>query len=568
MSQDMPQCRRLFCTGLILAFLLSLPVLAQNTDDTHEHIMDQVREDARVKDILLDFPEVRLEPTYSAQWGIWIIKFMQGDRQLGLVTVDPQTNRILEFSFDIGGIPRDDHGDEGAEADEARGEEEEFELFRSLLPRFHGMPLAWMSFVLVLCLIGNFRQLGSLQNFDILLIYALAPFLSLTWTHTKIAYTGLFVLSSMLLLRCLWASRAGQQGAPHMNIHDPRLLWALLAFALMLHVVTLYERHIGDVGLWSAIGGEYLLRTGHLPYGTEFGPNCVYGPLMYVLFVPAGLFAAYIEEIPQAGQVVLGEFNNWQAMRGVQGTELVLDLVALYLLYRVARKQGDHLTGLTVVFVYAISPYILGMRSEIGLERASHIAGMPFILATLLLLHRPALAGLLLGMATGMLYYPLFLLPLYLGYLWRSLGRARALVFLLSYAAVGVICLVMLMLMVQPLDEAESALGAFIDDTIAQQQFKDGYGNSQLSFWGQYPRLAAWGKPGTGILYCLFCLGLAFVPRRMAFSQLLALSAAVLVGTQLVLAFAGGTYVGFYLALVIVTLFGFKSSAAHARTAG
>jgi hypothetical protein len=43
----------------------------------------------------------------------------------------------------------------------------------------------------------------------------------------------------------------------------------------------------------------------------------------------------------------------------------------------------------------------------------------------------------------------------------------------------------------------------------------------------------------------------------MEFGRLLALSAAVLVGTQLVLAFAGGTYIGFYLALVIVTLFGY-----------
>jgi hypothetical protein len=551
----MPQCRRLFYAGLILAFLLSLPVLAQNTDDRHERIMAQVREDARVKDILLDFPEVRLDPTYSAQWSIWIVKFMQGDRQLGLVTVDPENNRILEFSFDIDGILRGDHGDEGVETDEARGEEE-VELFRSLLPRFHGMTLAWMSFVLVLVLIGNLRPLWSLQNLDILLVYALAPFLSLTWTHTKLAYTGLFVISSLLLLRCVWASRTANQLPQELNVRDPRLLWALLAFALMLHVVTLYERHIGDVGLWSAIGGEYLLRTGHLPYGTEFGPNCVYGPLMYVLFVPAGLFASYIEEIPQLGQVVLGEFNNWQAMRGVQSTELLLDLITLYFLYRVVRKQGDHITGLSVVFVYAISPYILGMVGELGLERASHIAGMPFILAVLLLLHRPGLAGLLLGVATGMLYYPLFLMPLYLGYLWRSQGRSRALVFLLSYAAVGLICVLMLLVMVQSVDEVESAFDAFIDDTIAQQQFKPGYGNSQLSFWGQYPNFAAWGKPGAGILYCLFCLGLAFIPRRMEFGRLLALSAAVLVGTQLVLAFAGGTYIGFYLALVIVTLFG------------
>lgn len=515
-----------------------------------------LREEARVKDILLDFPELRLEPTYSSEWGIWIIKFMHVDRgQMGIVTVDPETDRVLEFSFNPERARTDDREDEDSESDEARGEDE-FGLLRSLLPRFHGMTLAWVSFVLVLVLIGNFTRPLSLQNLDILLIYALAPLLYVTWTHTKIAYTGLFVITCILLMRCLWGALAQKQGPLQLNIRDPRMLWALIAFALLLHVLTLYERHIGDVGLWSAIGGEYLLRTGHLPYGTGFGANCVYGPLMYVLFVPAGLFAAYIEEIPQVGEVILGEFNNWQAMRGVQSTELVLDLVALYLLYRVARKQGDHSIGLCVVFVYAISPYILGMKGELGLERASHIAGMPFILSALLLLHRPALAGLLLGIATGMLYYPLFLMPLWCGYLWRSHGKPKAMVFFTSYAAVGVVCILMLMFMVQPVDEAESPIGAFIDDTIAQQQFKAGYGNSHLSFWGQYPGLAAWGKPGAGVFYCLCCLLLAFFPRRIEFGRLLALSAAVLVGTQLVLSFAGGTYVGFYLAPVIVTLFG------------
>ena len=130
MGQNTAQRGHILYVVLISTLLLSLPVLGQNTDETRERIMDQVREDARVKDILLDFPEVRLAPEYAAQWRIWIIKFMQGDRQVGLVTVDPKTDRILEFSFDIDDIPRGERGDEGAETDEARGEEAEFELFR------------------------------------------------------------------------------------------------------------------------------------------------------------------------------------------------------------------------------------------------------------------------------------------------------------------------------------------------------------------------------------------------------------------------------------------------------
>jgi uncharacterized membrane protein len=188
---------------------------------------------------------------------------------------------------------------------------------------------------------------------------------------------------------------------------------------------------------------------------------------------------------------------------------------------------------------------------------------MPFIIFALLLLHRPTIAGLLLGIATGMLYFPLFLAPLWFGYIWRADGIRKGLTFLTAYAAVGIICIIMLISMVHPIDESESALSAFIDDTIAQQQFKEGYGNSPLSFWGQYPKFAVWGKPTTGVLYLLFCLSLAFYPRYIGFDRLIAITAAVLVGTQLVLSFSGGTYIGFYLAPLMLMLFAHKNTCVY-----
>ena len=122
--------------------------------------------------------------------------------------------------------------------------------------------------------------------------------------------------------------------------------------------------------------------------------------------------------------------------------------------------------------------------------------------------------------------------------------------------------------MVHPTDESESSVCAFIDDTIAQQQFKTGYGNSPLSFWGQYPEFAAWGKPTAGILYCLFCMLLAFYPRHVGFERLIALTAAVLVGTQLVLSFGGGTYIGFYLAPLMLVLFALNNTCAFQEKTG
>lgn len=546
----------------LLTFLLfsSQYLYAQDKSVTDDQIMSIVRDDPRVKDILTDFPEVRLESEYSKKFNIWIIKFIHLDKgQVGLITVEPESHRILEFNFNINKIQPEEREAWPDEPDDDRMEKDLFHLLRSFLPEFNGMTLVWLSFVLVVILLGNFSKLLSLQNLDILLIYALVPFLHLHWTNTRVSFTGIFVVTIILFIRCLCEATKQNQRSLNLNVNNPCIVWTLIAFAFILHILTIYERHIGDVGLWSAIGGQYLLKTGHLPYGTEFGSNCVYGPLMYVLFLPAGYFASFIEKIPQEGFINLADFNNLHAMRSVQTTELVLDILTLFGLFLLTRKKSNHITVLVVVFTYAISPYILGMVSELGLERASHIAGMPFIIfALLLLFHRPIIAGLLLGIATGMLYYPLFLMPLWCGCLWREYGIRKGLEFLAAYAAVGIICIIMLISMVQPIDEAESSLSAFIDDTISQQQFKDGYGNSPLSFWGQYPDLARWSKPIAGLLYCSFCFLLAFYPRHIGLERLIALTAAVLVGTQLVLSFGGGTYIGFYLAPLILMLFGFN----------
>ncbi|UCD53094.1 MAG: hypothetical protein JSW27_10715 [Phycisphaerales bacterium] len=535
--------------GLAFAAFLSRGLPAQEAREVPERIMSAVRADPRVKDILADFHEVRLEPEYAPDFGVWIVHFIHADQgPKGLISVDAESGEILEFSFEPDRRP----------PEHERAEERESDLLRSLWPRFGGMNVAWLSFVLVAVVVGRFRCILSRRNLDILLLYALAPLLHVTWTHTKLAYTGIFVVTVLLFARCLWAGTGS--GAPLIepNLRHSRALWMLLAFALLLHVVTLYERGIGDVGIWSAVGGEYLLRTGRLPYGTEFGPNCVYGPLMYVLFAPAGWAASFIREIAPDGSIVLTSFGNWQAMRGVQTTELVLDLLAWLALYRLARRRADRDMALTVVFAYAISPYLIGMTGELGLERASHIAAAPFILAALLLLGRPALGGVLLGIAAGMLYYPLFLVPLWFGYLRRQESLRHGLMFLAGFVAVGIVCVVMLLVMVKPVDDSESPLGAFLDDTIAQQQFKPGYGNSPLSFWGQYPELARWGKPTASVLYGLFCVALALFPRRIDFARLIALTAALLVGTQFVLSHAGGKYIGFYLAPLILTLFGLR----------
>jgi hypothetical protein len=313
-----------------------------------------------------------------------------------------------------------------------------------------------------------------------------------------------------------------------------------------------------DSGLFSVIGAAYIQHTGKLPYGSEYGHLGVYGPLLYMLHIPTNwLFEPNITFDTSNSELLWGPYEGFE-MRGGQTIILIFDLLAMLALYCYGKKYVDKNTGVLLALVYALCPYVIGIGGAGGLQWTSHTVGSAFVVFALVVINQPIAAGLLLGLCCGMLYYPIFLVFLWCGYYIRSSGWRSALKFFCSFALVGLFCLIMILVLTEPGGEYKelSSLGAFIQDTVYQQQFSEGYGHSGFSFWGQFPDISKWGKPATGVLYLLFCLLIGFLPHRIDMRRLVALTAAVLVGTQFVLSHGGGTYIGFYIAPFIIMLFG------------
>ncbi|MBD3265380.1 hypothetical protein GF373_01815 [bacterium] len=547
-------------SALVFFFFLvmvSLPYAAE-TDLTKIQVLEIAEQDPRVKDILLDFPAISLKPHYAEEYNAWIVDILHDEtKKVGLVTISPTKKEIMEFNFNIKALEREPEEERQYREREERAARGIISKIKPYLPHFGRIPLAWLSFFLVMLTAANFSRFRSWRNVDLLLLYALCPFLTLIWVNTQLAFTGIFVITLFMFIRCILAPCMAAKNGHLANFTTNKVLYVLLGLTVFFHIQTVFEKPIGDAGLWSAIGTEYLAETGRLPYGTEFGPNCIYGPLMYTLFLPANLIAPpHVQIDSHANIVSWGEYEKFNMM-GVQSTVLMLDLLALFALYRLGKRQGGPPLGLLVCIVYGLSPYILGVVSEMGLERASHVAAVPFILFAMLFRHRGWLSGLLLGIATGMLYFSVFLVPFWFGHGYFKNNKTTAWQFFLAYGAVGVACLLFIMFFTvpDPSHAGMSPLSAFLNDTILQQQYKDGYGNSELSFWGQYPALAAWGKPLTSMAFLLFCCGLPWLFKQGTEIHFTAGTAAILVGTQLVLSFAGGTYIGFYLAPLILTIF-------------
>ncbi len=544
--------------ALLVLLLVSVCICAPakpNRDVLAERALDIARDDPRVEDILADFPEIELVPHYLEGDNVWLIGFLVDDRiEAGFASVSLERGAVVEFEFDIDRLKETDE-----DIEERERPVSVCDVLWRFRPHFEGPAVAWLSFVLVFLFVGNFGRILSLRNLDILLLFSLCPFLNIIWANRLMAYTGIFVCTLLLFIRCIADVRIRPGRTAESANLSSRAALLVLALMCMFHVQTTYEKGVDDSGIWAVTGAEYLQETGRLPYGTAFGWNCVYGPLMYMVHIPANwMFPPNVTFEPDGGDAEIGFYEGFET-RGAKTTVLAFDFLAMLGLYLFGRRYGGHAMGLQLALLFALNPYILTLGGGFGLQQTSHITGIPFVVFALLFVARPVVAGLLLAVACGMLYYTVFLFPLWIGYYVRTTGWKNAVKFTAAVAVVGCVCLGLILTFTVPNAEHEnmSALRAFLNDTVYQQQFKEGgYGTSEFSFWGQHPRFGQWGKPAAGVLYLLFCAALAFIPRRIDMSRLVAMTAAVLIGTQLVLSHGGGTYIGFYTAPLLIVLFG------------
>ena len=148
----------------------------------------------------------------------------------------------------------------------------------------------------------------------------------------------------------------------------------------------------------------------------------------------------------------------------------------------------------------------------------------------IVLYRRPLFSGAMLGLAFGTIYYPMFLLPLWISFYWRR-GLFR---FLLGFfAMVGVL--------VVTLAFTSSDMAMFL--ARLQQMFGIQFPVGEhlrgaWQFWNEvyrYPILAA---------FIGLCISFVLWPAQKNLATLLSCSAAIMLGTQFWHAYGGGSGAG------------------------
>jgi len=196
---------------------------------------------------------------------------------------------------------------------------------------------------------------------------------------------------------------------------------------------------------------------------------------------------------------------------------------------------GNTKTGAGVATLYLMLPYTAQMTGHID-----HVLPAALLVWAILSYRRPLTSGMLLGLATGLVYYPLFLLPLWVSFYWRR-GLMR-------FAGGVVVTLIVMAVSL-----------AFIPHASYWENLQQMFGLWPPKMVGL---LGIWGLGWDPVyripvLAGFFALSftLAIWPAQKNLGTLLSCSAAVMVATQFWHGYGGGLYMGWYLPLTLLTVF-------------
>jgi hypothetical protein len=328
-----------------------------------------------------------------------------------------------------------------------------------------------------------------------------------------IAYLWLMVGSAYFLGRCLMDLALVRRPALAPNLNLSGLAW--LGLALFVCLVAVSSRRPlgppGTVGRQSAAVSETQRRAENL-VKQEIAPDGL----------AASNVAFWVESVSAMLchlAIVLG--LGWIGWRHFQDLHIGIAMATLYLLlpYTAFHVDQVHHVLPSALLVWAVAAY-----------------------------RRPTLAGLLIGLAAGMGYFPIFLFPGWLSFYWRrGAGRFAAfsgLAFGLCLAVIGLILWL------------DGDLAHNIQATLSLSEWQPWTTVPVVTegFWTGLHGAQAYRLP-VFIAYAVFVIGTLVWPWPKNLAHLIALSAAVVLGIQFWFADQGGVYVLWYLPLLILLVF-------------
>ncbi len=406
---------------------------------------------------------------------------------------------------------------------------------RDILYDYDMNPTTWvyLSSLLIIGIYFKFHRFWSIRNLDLVALIVFSPGLLLVRHGLEGAgYVWLFSVSLFFLVRLLLDPLMVRRPLLEPNLSASGLTFsgtALLIF-LMANVVT---GKLTQSDLEGARRMDQLLvhqQSPHAEADEMRGPGY---PLFYT-------FASFSEKtfVPD-DKTPPEEYRRARLRAAVtRGTAILAHLLVVVGMVLIGYRHFDNVhTGVAAACLYLMLPYTAQMT-----PRVDHVIPAVLLVWAIEAYRRPVVAGLLLGLAGGLIYYPFYLLPLWCGFYWRR-GLIRFAV------GVGLAMLLLIGLM------AATAGSPALFLTELRHMFGCTallHQNNLTGFWKDHeavfriPVLAA---------FVALSGSLALWPAQKNLGTLLSCSAAVMLGAQFWHAHEGGLYMAWYLPLLVLTIF-------------
>ncbi len=464
----------------------------------------------------------------------WQVSYFSrgGKREIGQVTIDDATGRVLEqwTGFQVPWTM-------------ARGYKGAFG--RNVNALYVWLPLCVLFFVPFF----DFRRPFSLLHLDLLALLSFSVSLAFfnhahIYASVPLAYPPLlYLLARMLsLLRRRSSGSSSAQRPLRLLVPAPWLAIGvvfLIGFRIGLNVT---DSNVIDVGYAGVIGAQRVVHGKPLYGGwpTENEHGDTYGPFNYEAYVPF--------------REIFGWSGRWDDLPAAHAAAIVFDLLAVALLFLLGRRMRGPTLGIALAYAWVSYPFTL-----FALESNTNdtFVGVLVLAVLFAASHRstlaPAARGALTALAGLTKFAPLALVPLLATDGLRQIGargRPRAFaLYLLAFAATAAVAFIPAL--------THSSLHTFYERTI---DYQDNRG-SPFSVWGLYGLHGY--EQAMELAAVALALLLAVVPRRADLVGLAAACAAIIIALQLGIEHWFYLYIPWFFPLAILALLGRFSSPTH-----
>ncbi|MCA9192000.1 MAG: hypothetical protein KDB03_09565 [Planctomycetales bacterium] len=193
-------------------------------------------------------------------------------------------------------------------------------------------------------------------------------------------------------------------------------------------------------------------------------------------------------------------------------------------------------TGIGCATMYLMLPYTAQMNGNL-----EHTTPAALLTLALMTYRQPMFSGLFLGAAAGLVYYPLFLLPLWFSFYWHK--GIRPFLMGVSISLLVLVCLLLIHGMSAFTDHLRWMFGLWLP-------MMEGLSG----IWGEDGLQAVFRLPVL-VGFILLSLSFCFWPIRKNLGTLMCGTAAIMLAAQFWHGYGGGLFMAWFLPFVLLTIF-------------